>query len=367
MFKIDLRKYDFLLLGAVLALVLIGLLSVFSSSVIMAEIKWSAPYSFIIRQIIWIIAGLILMTVTAFYIDCRLYQKYCRIFYIAIVIALILVLIFGIKRGGARRWFSFFGLFTIQPSEIAKVIMVFIMADFIDRKKKVIHTAEGIIGAALRMLFISAPIALEPDLGAPILIFLLCFAMLFCAGIKIKTIGIAFGGLLLIAVEESLRESYRFERLKNYIGSFSDITSISYQLKQSINALGSGGLAGKGLGKSELKLMYLPEAHTDFIFPIIGEEFGFIGALVVILLFAFIFIRGMRIYGNAPDTFTKYLALGLTLLIVIQALMNLLVAVGLVPTKGLVLPFISFGGTAMIINLAAVGILINLSQFVRRR
>ncbi|MDR0486290.1 MAG: putative lipid II flippase FtsW [Elusimicrobiota bacterium] len=365
MFKIDLKKYDLWLLVAVLSLILIGILSVFSSSVIMAELKWDTPYSFIIRHCIWIIFGSALAFFAAFYIDCSFYQRYCRILYAAIFIALILVLIFGINRGGATRWFNFH-LFTMQPSEIAKMVLVFTIADFIARKRKSIHLTSTTITAVVLIFIILIPIAVEPDLGAPILIFSVCFAMLFCAGINLKAAAAVFALLFLFVIEESFRMPYRFERLKGYLVTFPDMNSTSYQLKQSINALGSGGLTGKGLGNSELKRMYLPEAHTDFIFSIIGEEFGFIGALVVIALFILIFIRGMRIYGKSSDLFTKYLALGLTLLIVIEALMNLLVAAGLVPTKGLVLPFISFGGTAMAMNLTAVGILLNLSKFERR-
>jgi cell division protein FtsW len=360
--KINISKYDLPLLAAVLALVLVGILMVFSSSAVMADIKWSTPYAFIIKQLLWVVLGLLGMGITAFYIDYRLYQKYARFLYLAIFIVLILVLIFGVVRGGAKRWF-YFGFFTVQPSEIAKVIIIMAIADFISRKKKELYKPQSVIGAILLVTIIIIPIALEPDLGAPILIFIISFTMLFCAGVNMKAIAIAIGAALLFVIEESIRESYRFGRLKNYLLSLTDINSASYQLKQSINALGSGGITGKGLGKSELKLMYLPEAHTDFIFPILGEEFGFIGAFVVIALFTVIFIRGIKISKNAPDLFSKYLALGITLLITIQTIINLLVATGLFPTKGLVLPFISFGGTAMIVNLSIVGILINLSKY----
>ncbi|MDR0822344.1 MAG: putative lipid II flippase FtsW, partial [Endomicrobium sp.] len=306
------------------------------------------------------------MYITAFRIDYRVYQKYAQYLYIAAVIALILVLIIGVSRGGAKRWFNL-GLFTIQPSEIAKIIIIIAISDFISRKQKLLNDMKTVVGAAIIIAIMIIPIGLEPDLGAPILISSVCIAMLFCAGISLKMISMFFLGGLLIVIEECLREPYRFARIKNYFSSLVNIDASSYQLKQSINALGSGGFFGKGIGNSDLKQMYLPEAHTDFIFPIIGEEFGFLGAAVLISAFIYIFIKGVKISKNAHDEFSRNLALGITLLIIFQAIINLAVATGLFPTKGLVLPFISFGGTALITNMALVGILLNISKNKKNR
>jgi cell division protein FtsW len=241
--------------------------------------------------------------------------------------------------------------------------MIIVMADFIERKKNLIGEWKGLIAPAAFLLLIIVPIAVEPDLGTPILISGVCFAVLFCAGIKIRAVFAAAGACALLTIEEIIRKPYRLARMRDYFDSVINIDAASYQVKQSLYALGSGGFLGKGLGKSEMKLMYLPEAHTDFIFPIVGEELGFIGAAAVIALFMYIFFKGIKISKNAPDVFSEYLALGITFLIVFQALINLSVATGVFPAKGLPLPFISFGGTSLIINMAAAGILVNLSQY----
>jgi cell division protein FtsW len=216
------------------------------------------------------------------------------------------------------------------------------------------------------VLFMLLPIALEPDLGTPILIAAVCFSMLFCAGLPIKVVllsGMA-GGLLI--AEEIMRKPYRLKRFHDYLASFINIDAASYQVKQSLNALGSGGFFGRGLGKSEMKLMYLPEAHTDFIFPIIGEELGFLGACTIISFFIYLFFKGIKMSKHMPDVFCEYLCLGITFVIVFQAIINLSVATGVFPAKGLPLPFISFGGTSLAISMAAAGILINLSQYGKK-
>lgn len=362
MFNIDFKKYDYSLMFIIAIAVIFGAMMVFSSSVIMADVRWSSPYMFFLKQMIWVAIGFAAMAVTAFFIDYKFYRKYAKVFYAIALISVIAVLIFGVTRGGAKRWFSL-GFATVQPSEVAKVAMVIIMADFIERKKDMIGEWQALIAPAVFLFLIIIPIAVEPDLGTPILISTVCFAMLFCAGIRMQSVlAIAgVGGLLII--EEIIRKPYRLARMRDYLDSIVNIDAASYQVKQSLYALGSGGFFGKGLGKSEMKLMYLPEAHTDFIFPIIGEELGFMGSATIVVFFMYIFFKGIGISKDAPDTFSHYLALGITFLIVFQALINISVATGVFPAKGLPLPFISFGGTSLVINMAAAGILINLSQY----
>lgn len=364
-FNTDFEKYDLRLLAIIALAVVFGAIMVFSSSVIMADIRWASPYKFFLKQVIWTSIGFIAMFITAFFIDYRLYQKYSKAIYMIALLAVIGVLFFGVVRGGAKRWFAF-GLFTFQPSELAKIAIIIIMADFIARKKDFVSRWEGLIAPTAYLLLITIPIALEPDLGAPVLIAGVCFAMLFCAGIKMQAVFVFMAAGALLIAEEIIRKPYRLARMRDYINSFINIDIAPYQVKQSLYALGSGGLFGKGLGKSEMKLMYLPEAHTDFIFPIIGEELGFIMTSIVIIFFMYIFFKGLKISKNAPDVFGEYLALGITCLIVFQALINLSVTTGLLPAKGLPLPFISFGGTSLIINMAAAGILINLSQYTKK-
>jgi cell division protein FtsW len=364
MFKIDFTKYDYTLMIIICISIVFGSFMVFSSSVVMADIRWASPYKFFIKQILWVCLGFIVMFITSFLIDYKFYQKYSKLIYFLTLMSVVIVLFFGVCRLGAKRWLAIYS-FTIQPSELAKVSMIIIIADFISRKEDLMDKWIGLLPPSILVLLMLIPIALEPDLGTPVLITGICFAMLFCAGIKIKAVLLGVISIMILIAEETVRKPYRLLRFKDYLASFINIDASSYQVKQSLNALGSGGFFGKGIGKSELKLMYLPEMHTDFIFPVIGEELGFIGASFVIVLYIYIFFKGLKMSKCMPDTFAKYLCLGITCLIVFQAIINLSVTTGVLPAKGLPLPFISFGGTSLVINMAAVGILINLSQYSR--
>ncbi|MDR1941523.1 MAG: putative lipid II flippase FtsW [Endomicrobium sp.] len=367
MFNVHLKKYDLQFMFIISAAVIFGVFMVFSSSTIKADITLGKPYLFFLKQLIWVAVGFLAMACSAFFIDYSLYKKYAKFIYAASVIAVIGVLIFGVTRGGAKRWFDL-GFFTFQPSEIAKIAAIVIMADFIERKKDFLTRWDGLVAPLVFLSLIAIPIAAEPDLGIPVLIAGTYLGMLFCAGIKIQAVFALAGVGIVFIAEEIIRKPYRVARLRDYMDSFINIDAASYQVKQSLYALGSGGFFGKGLGKSEMKMMYLPEAHTDFIFPIIGEELGFIGAAAVLLFFIYFFFKGIKISKNAPDEFGSYLALGITFLVVFQAVINLSVATGVFPAKGLPLPFISFGGTSLVITMAAAGILINMSQYdVKKR
>lgn len=365
MFKIDLNKYDFNLIILIFICIIFGSFMVFSSSNIMAELRWASPYKLFLKQMLWITVGFILMFITSFLISYNFYKKYTKWIYLFSLISVIAVLFLGTSRLGAKRWLGI-GYFSVQPSELAKIATILTTASFISRKKKLIKESKALVVLLFTILIIVFPIALEPDLGTPILIGGACFAMLFCAGIKIRVVFTGFITTLIFVTEEIIRKPYRLIRFKDYIDSFINIDMSSYQVKQSLNALGSGGFFGKGLGKSEIKLMYLPEAHTDFIFPIIGEELGFLGTGIVLAFFMYLFFRGIKMSKYMPDIFSQYLCLGITFLIVFQAIINISVATGVFPAKGLPLPFISFGGTSLIITMAAAGILINLSQYERK-
>lgn len=365
MASLNIRKYDLTLLAFVSAVVVFGSFMVFSSSAIMADVRWASPYMFFLKQMLWVLIGFAAMFTTAFLINYRFYQKYAILIYLTALILVILVLFFGSTKGGATRWL-YIGSFSFQPSELAKIAVIIVIADFIARKKQIINEFKGLVAPFVYVFLMLIPVALEPDLGTPVLIAVVCLAMLYHAGIKFQAVAAAAGLGIFVLVIEIIRKPYRFARVRDYLDSFVNIDAASYQIKQSLYALGSGGFFGKGLGKSELKLMYLPEAHTDFIFPIIGEEVGFLGALVVMIFFIYIFSKGMRISKDAPDDFSSYLALGITLLIVFQAIINISVATGFFPAKGLPLPFISFGGTSLVISMAMMGILINLSQYSKK-
>ena len=364
MFKIDFSKYDYTLIIITCIGIIFGSFMVFSSSVIMADIKWASPYKFFVKQILWVCLGFVTMFITGFLLDYNIYQKYSKLIYFFTLVCVVVVLFIGVSRLGAKRWLSV-SFFTVQPSELAKIAMVVIVADFISRKKDLIDKWIGLFAPTLLVVLMLVPIVLEPDLGTPVLIACVCFAMLFCAGIRMKAVLLGVLSIIILVAEEIVRKPYRLLRFKDYLASFINIDASSYQVKQALNALGSGGFLGKGVGKSEIKLMYLPEVHTDFIFPVIGEELGFIGASFVIIFFMYIFFKGLKMSKCMPDNFSKYLCLGITCLIVFQAIINLSVTTGIFPAKGLPLPFISFGGTSLVINMAAVGILINLSQYSR--
>ncbi|MDR0915439.1 MAG: putative lipid II flippase FtsW [Endomicrobium sp.] len=359
---INLRKYDYTLLFVVCLYIFFGLLMVFSSSFIIADIRWANPYKFFIKQILWVLIGLIAMLITIFIINYKVYQKFTKQIFIFTLFLVVAVLFVGKVHLGAKRWLEIWYI-TLQPSELAKIAVIISVADFISRKKILLNTYKGLIAPIILITVMIIPIILEPDLGTPLLILLVSIIMLFCAGIKIQSILIGIISALCFVCIEIINKPYRLLRVKNYLTSFANIDYASYQLKQSLNALGSGGLFGKGLGKSTMKLLYLPEAHSDFIFPIIGEELGLVGTLIVISFFLYLFIKGIKMSDRMPDMFSSYLCLGITLLIVFQALINFFVTTGILPTKGLPLPFISSGGTSLIINMIAIGILINLSQY----
>jgi cell division protein FtsW len=358
-------KPDYWLLIIILILLTIGTLMVFSSTVIMAETRFHSPYLFVFKQFLWLSigAGAMYFFATS---DYSKLQKYSWPFIVTAGLLLVAVLLVGSERGGARRWFAW-GFLSFQPSELAKIAVIMALADYLDRKKSKLTQWKGIWPPLLVVCVICGLIGLEPDLGTPVLIFSVAVAMLFIAGASMKYLfGIGILALPLIA-EEILRKPYRLVRLKAFLTSWGDIKSVSYQLDQSLVALGSGGFFGKGLAKGEMKLLHIPEPHTDFIFPIIGEELGFIGAIIIIGLFFLLAWRGIQIARNCGNLFGSLLASGITLVILLQALINIGVTCGLFPTKGLPLPFVSYGGTTLVINMAEIGMLLSISKAASSR
>jgi cell division protein FtsW len=331
----------------------------------MAYIKWNKPYKFFIKQIFCIIIGFVAMFITSFLIDCKFYKKNIKFIYLLSLILVICVLFIGVSQSGSKRWLNMI-FFTIQPSEFAKISVVLIMSNFISKGKAILKSKKTFTVLMIEVFLILIPIIMEPDLGTPILILITCFAMMFYVGVNKRKMLLVSIFVILLIMEETIRKPYRLIRFKNFFLSFININLSSYQIKQSINAVGSGGFFGKGLGKSEMKFMYIPESHTDFIFSVIGEELGFIGVNLVLLFFVYFFLKGIKISKSTPDIFLKYLCLGITFIIVFQAIINISVTIGILPTKGLTLPFISFGGTSIVTNMMITGILINLSQYTKK-
>jgi cell division protein FtsW len=352
-----------LLLGSALILIAIGVVMIYSASAIYALDTMKDANYFLIRHLVYLALGAGLAWVAA-RVNCQTLRRHSKNMLIAVIVLLVLVLIphVGSSAGGARRWFKFAG-FSVQPSEFLKVILIFYMADFLDRKKDSLKDFRHTILPALFVIGISAGLILkQPDLGTAVTIAMVIFVLFFVVGFPMRYLaGIAVAAIpaLLYAM---LAKPYRRKRILAFFHPWDDPRGVGFQIIQSFLALGSGGLFGRGLGGSQQKLFFLPESHTDFIFSIIGEELGFIGAGSVIILFMVFIFSGMVIVFRSKNYFSQLLALGLVSLIAFEAIINIGVSIGALPTKGLSLPFISYGGSALLVNMIALGLLINISN-----
>jgi cell division protein FtsW len=357
-------KYDKWLLSATVLLVGFGALMIYSTTSVitpnLAE-KGVTEFYYFKRHIFTIAIGFSFMLIAY-----RLQPSFIRKMAVPLLILsfVLLVLVFiphiGVSAGGAKRWIRIWPS-TFQPSELVKISMVIFLARYMSmpeyRTDRLISFAKPII---ILMPFLIAML-MQPDFGAAMSLGFLTVAMLFLSGIRMRYLA-SICIAAVPAVYFLIMEPYRVRRIISFLDPWKDPQGDGFQLVQSFIALGSGGITGVGLGSSQQKLAYLPESHTDFIFSIIGEEFGFIGLVVVVTLFLVLFVKGISIAYKAKDSFVYYLATGLSLMIALQALINFAVATGLLPTKGLPLPFISYGGSALLVNLAAVGILLNISK-----
>lgn len=346
---------------AVILLVLIGLLLVFTSSSYYALYEQGDLYFFIKKQAIWAVIGLGFMSFFA-RVDYHFLRKLTWPLAIGTLGLLVLVLAIGKEINGAKRWLEFGGL-SIQPSEIAKYAVVFVLAHVIVKMGKEIKTiSKGIvlplaIGAAFAVLVLA-----EKNLSITEVITLVTYFMIMVGGANIRVliglIPVGFlAGLGLIVIEP-----YRLERLTTYLNPWADQSDSGYQLVHSLMAIGSGGVTGQGLGNSMQKALYMPEPHNDFIFAILAEEFGLLGCIFVIGLFIFFIISAIKVAMRAKDIYGRLLAIGITLVIAIQAIINIAVVTGSIPVTGVPLPFISTGGTSLLINLVAMGVLLNIAK-----
>lgn len=277
---------------------------------------------------------------------------------------LLLILVFvpgiGVSAGGAKRWIRLWPS-TFQPSELVKLSMVIFLAKYMSmphyRTDSFVSFIKPIaVMAVFQIIFLK-----QPDFGATISLGILTLAMLFLSGTRLRYL-LSLTAFAVPLIVKLMKEPYRWKRVTSFLNPWDDPQGSGFQLVQSFIALGSGGLKGVGLGESKQKLFFLPETHTDFIFSLVGEEIGFIGATMVILLFLILFIKGISTTNKAKDSFVYYLSFGLSIMIALQALINFFVVTGMIPTKGLPLPFISYGGSSLLVNMAAVGILLNLSK-----
>jgi len=354
------RAPDYFLLGLALLLLFFGWAMLYSASAIFAEARGGDSFLYLKRQVLFSVPGLGLMFFFSRLRYNRLREVIWPIFGLTLL-ALIGVL-FAPPIKGASRWIPM-GPFNFQPAEAAKLTLVIFLADYLDRKRsKVANIVQGMVVPCTVIGIPLLLIGLEPDLGTPSLLFAVMMLVLFVGGIRPRHLGLVLVSAVPVLAIELLRVPYRRARLFSFLNPFEDATGIGYQLSQALLAIGSGGWFGKGLGGSQIKLMYLPDPHTDFIFPVLCEELGLAGAAVLIGLFAVLLLRGVKIAKGAPDLFGMLLATGLTFLISLQAFFNVAMSIGLLPTKGLPLPFFSYGGSSLLVTLAAVGILLNISR-----
>lgn len=354
------RQMDKTLLIAVSTLLLLGTVMVYSASAVSAESRFGSDIFFFKRQLIWLVAGLAAMIVSS-RVD---YHHYQRIAWPLIIIALgfLVAVLFTEEVSGAKRWLDF-GWFKFQPSELFKYALIVFVATMLAFKREKIKTFKSllfpglpVIGAAFTLIL------LQPNLGTVLVLTGVVVILFFVAGVR-KRILFGFGGTVAaIASCMVFVIGYKRARIDTFLEAIDDPLSASYQVKQSILAIGSGGLFGKGLGRGSAKLFYLPAPHTDFIFATIAEEGGFIIATTVLVLLALVVWRGLRTAIHSPDLLGLYLALGISSLIFIQAMTNLLVATGMIPATGLPLPFLSYGGSSLVFTMAGVGILLNISR-----
>ncbi|MFB0527517.1 MAG: putative lipid II flippase FtsW, partial [bacterium] len=347
------HRCDIFLLSVVLFLVFIGVVMVFSASAIVSHEKFDTSYLFLIKQLIWTVMGAFLMLVLA-RIDYNKLQKFARPLMVFSFGFLILVLL--IETGEIKRWLKF-GMVSFQPSEMAKFCLILYVADALDRKgSKLQDFKKGLLPILIVTAMFLILIYAEPDLGTAAILGLVILAMLFMGGVRLShllSLVLVSLPLLYFAI---FHVGYRRERILTFINPWADAQRIGYQIVQALLALGSGGFFGKGLGASRAKLFFLPEPYTDFIFSIIGEELGFLGASLIIFLFVIIAWRGLRIATRAPNQFGNLLAAGITFLITFQAVLNISIVTACLPTKGITLPFLSYGGSSLVFSLMGVGI-----------
>ena len=351
------------MLLAVVALLALGMTMVLSTSYLYSQERYGDGTYFFRKQLIAMGAGAIALIACSM-VPSALYRRFAYPILALSFVVLLLVLIpgIGVSRGGARRWIMFPG-FAFQPSELAKLALVFYLARSMAKKEEMIRTfSVGILPHLIVSGIFAGMLLLEPDFGTALILTMLLYFMLFIGGARIHHL-LATGLMALpVLIYVMTKAEYRLRRLLTFLDPWSDASGSGFHVIQSLIAFGSGQVWGRGLGESRQKLFYLPEAHTDFVYSVIGEELGLWGALMVLALFGVIIVRGFQLTAKIEEPFDQYLAFGLTVLLSLQALIHMGVVMGLMPTKGLVLPFISYGGSAMVVNLMEAGILLGLSR-----
>ena len=351
------------LFGVVLLLVLFGLVMVFSASAVIAKAESGSPYKYVAKQAMYALLGMVALAVLM-KVDYRRYNSSRFIFPALAITTLMLVGVFAMpKLNHTHRWFKFGSFFTFQPSELATPLVVLFLAWFLQTRIYKMDDWKGtILRAALPPLVFIALIMKEPDLGTALVCAAVTMAMLYLAGMQVKWIGLGVLASSPVMYYMLWLVPFRKHRIQVFFHPEMDPLGKGFHVMQSLIAVGTGGLRGLGLMEGRQKLYFLPEAWTDFIFANISEELGFLGAVVLVGLFVAFGYRGLRAAYLSTDPFGRFLAFGLTIAILIQAFFNMSVAVNLLPTKGITLPFISFGGTSLFVTLACMGVLLNITR-----
>ncbi|MFC4557019.1 stage V sporulation protein E [Virgibacillus kekensis] len=355
---------DYTLLTVIFMLLIVGIVMVYSSSYVWAEYKYADQFFYLKRQLLFCSAGVVAM----FFIMSVPYgnwRKYSKILLLICFFLLLVVLIpgIGMKRGGAQSWIGV-GAFSIQPSEFMKLGLIIYLAVFLSAQQKYITSfKKGFFPSMILVFAAFGLIMLQPDLGTGVVLVLTCMAMIYSAGARL----LHFFGLGLIGVVGFVlliaSAPYRINRITAFLNPWQDPLGDGFQIIQSLYAIGPGGLMGLGLGESLQKYFYLPEPQNDFIFAILAEELGFLGGTFVIILFMILFWRGIKIALEAPDSYGRFLALGIVAMLTIQVMINISVVIGLIPVTGITLPFLSYGGSSLTLTLCSVGILLNISKY----
>jgi cell division protein FtsW len=345
-----------------LILVFLGLVMVFSASAVMAKERYGSAYYFLLRQVGWAAAGLLAMVV-AMKVDYRRYKHPGVVFSVLGLTTLMLISVFFLDRAhNTHRWIHFSG-FSFQPSEVAKVAVILFLAFFLESR---IHSMNDwrntLLPAILPTVMFLGLIVFQPDLGTAIACAAITACMFFVAGLELRWLGYAFAASLLPLYFLIFHVAYRRDRILAFLNPYSDPQGKGFHMIQSLIAVSTGGITGLGFMEGKQKLFYLPEPHTDFIFAVTAEELGLLGSLVVLMLFGIFLWRGVRTALRTQDMFGRLLAVGITSMVVVQAFINISVVLGIMPTKGIPLPFVSYGGSSLLVTLACVGVLLNITK-----
>jgi cell division protein FtsW len=335
---------------------------VFSASAVLARERFGSPYAFLSKQLICAVAGLVAMGVTI-RVDYRRYNKPALVFSFMGITTLLLISVFFLDRShNTHRWIHAGG-FSFQPSELAKPVLILFLAYFLEgRTKSMDDVRNTLIPAATPILVFLGLIVLEPDLGTAIACAGIATCILYVAGMRLRYFGYALAASLPVLYILIFHVSWRRERILAFLNPYADRQRSGFHIIQSLIAVGTGGVTGLGLMEGKQKLFYLPEPHTDFIFAVTAEELGLVGALFVATLFAIFLWRGMRASWRTEALFGRYLAVGITTMVVLQAFINMSVVLGMMPTKGIPLPLVSYGGSSLFVTLACIGVLLNITK-----